>query len=187
VNADASYRLFFALWPDPDLRARIVRAAATALASAGGRAVPPDNLHVTLAFLGEVARGRLGDVIAAAAAVPVERGEQPFDRIGTWGRGGALVLEATRPVAPLVALERALGARLKAAGLTLDRRPFRPHITLSRRPTGRWPPVPGGAGEFAGLPLRWSWDGFVLVASATGAAGSRYTPLERFPGPAMAG
>lgn len=172
-----SRRLFFALWPDETVRAATVSATARAVAAAGGRPVPPDSLHVTLAFLGSLPTERVADVLAAARSVRAAAGAQTFDRIAQWGRGGPLVLEATRLEPALERLQSALANALLGANFALDRRAFRPHITLSRQPARRLPPappdVPGGA-------LAWPYAAFVLVDSETGPGGSRYTVAERF-------
>ncbi len=54
-------RLFFALWPDPPTRTALAMLV-DGLPLVGGRRVPAENLHLTLAFLGNVDEG------AAAAA-----------------------------------------------------------------------------------------------------------------------
>jgi hypothetical protein len=50
-------RMFFALWPEPPLQAAMA-AAGGAVArnrNLGGRDIPPERLHLTLLFLGDVA------------------------------------------------------------------------------------------------------------------------------------
>jgi 2'-5' RNA ligase len=176
---DRSRRLYFALWPDDALRAALVAATARAVREAGGRAVPPENLHVTLAFLGSVPERRVAALQAAAQSVTVTPGVQAFDRIAQWGRSGPLVLAATRVEPALAGLRWALANALLAADFALDRREFQPHITLARRPTARWPAAPP---EAPGGRFEWSWSAFVLVDSETGPEGSRYTVAERFGG-----
>jgi 2'-5' RNA ligase len=170
-------RLFFALWPEPPLRARIVAATARAVEAAGGRVVPAVDLHVTLAFLGNVPGPRYADAVAAAHAIRGTAGAQSFDRIASWGRGGPLVLEASSLDPALGALRTALADALAAADFVLDRRPFRPHITLSRRPHRRPPPTPP---ETASATLESPYSRFVLVESQTEPEGSRYTVREAF-------
>ena len=174
-----SRRLFFALWPDEALRRATVAATGRVLAAAGGRAVPSDNLHVTLAFLGNVPEERVAAAIAAGRAVPESAGVQLFDRIVQLGESGPLVLDARRPD-PLHGLVRAtLAVALVEAGFALDGRPFRPHVTLARKPVHRVPPRPPDAASDV---LAWPYAGFVLAESVTGQEGSRYTIVERFAG-----
>jgi hypothetical protein len=47
-------RVFFALWPDADVRDQLAGLARAAAERAHGRAPPPENLHMTLVFVGEV-------------------------------------------------------------------------------------------------------------------------------------
>jgi 2'-5' RNA ligase len=169
---DRSRRLYFALWPDDALRAAVSAATARAVRVAGGRAVSPENLHVTLAFLGSVPEHRVATAQSAARSVTVTPGVQVFDRVAQWGRGGPLVMEAMRVEPALAGLQAALVNALLAADFRLDRREFRPHITLARRPAARWPAAPP---EAPGGRLAWSWSTFVLVDSETGPEGSRYT------------
>lgn len=49
-------RLFFALWPPDDLRQRLDEQAHQFPVEGRARRVPARNLHVTLAFIGEVDR-----------------------------------------------------------------------------------------------------------------------------------
>jgi 2'-5' RNA ligase len=174
---DRSRRLYFALWPHDALRTALSVATARAVREAGGRAVPPENLHVTLAFLGSVPEHRATAAQAAAHSVTVGPGVQAFDRIAQWGRGGPLVLAATRVEPALARLQAALENALLAADFRLDRREFRPHVTLARRPTARRPAAPP---EAPGGRLEWSWSTFVLVESETGSEGSRYTVVDHF-------
>jgi 2'-5' RNA ligase len=179
VITERSRRLYFALWPDDTLRAAVSAATSRAVREAGGRAVPRDNLHVTLAFLGSVPERRVAAAHAAARSVTVTPGVQAFDRIAQWGRSGPLVLAATRVEPALAGLQSALANALLAADFPLDRREFQPHITLARRPADRRPAAPP---EAPGGRLEWAWNAFVLVESETGPEGSRYTVEERFGG-----
>ena len=174
-EAAGERRLFFALWPTPELRASTLAATAGSLAEAGGRAVPAENLHVTLAFLGATPAERLDAVLACGRGLAAARGTVTFDRLVAWGRAGPLVLEPTAPAPALAALHGALRNRLVAAGFQLESRDFQPHITLARKLSRR----PAAASI---PPLAWPFDGFVLVDSEAGPTGSRYTVLARFPG-----
>ena len=53
-------RVFFALWPDADARVALAALAREIAARTKGRAPPAANLHMTLAFIGEVPPERIG-------------------------------------------------------------------------------------------------------------------------------
>jgi 2'-5' RNA ligase len=95
-----------------------------------GRFSAPENLHLTLAFLGECD----GKRTAAAKSVVTSMEFAPFEvaveRIGNFR--GDLWWAGLREDKPLPALQRDLSDRLAAAGFTLERRRFSPHITLGR-------------------------------------------------------
>jgi 2'-5' RNA ligase len=92
-----------------------------------------ENLHVTIAFLGECSAEQAG-----AAAVALERSAfAPFplliDRIGRFRKDrGDVWWAGVQEDSELVELHRTLTAELRAAGFDLEDRPFRPHITLTR-------------------------------------------------------
>ena len=98
-----------------------------------GRFSAPENLHLTLAFLGESS----ADQAAAAKSAMDFAVFSPFsviiDRVGRFKRaGGDIWWAGVRESKPLVGLQRGLTEKLITAGFTLDRRKYSPHITLGR-------------------------------------------------------
>ena len=99
----------------------------------GGRLVPRQNLHVTLAFLGSRPAGEvpaIGDRLraAAAAAGPIEL--QPV-RYRETRSVGMIVLKDVTGAA--TALADDLSARLERLGVyRSERRPWLPHVTVLR-------------------------------------------------------
>jgi 2'-5' RNA ligase len=81
-SAPRPLRLFFALWPDDRVRAALAVLAAELAASCGGRATAPDNLHATLAFLGNVPAARLPEFERMAASLHGRRFELRLDAMG---------------------------------------------------------------------------------------------------------
>lgn len=166
-------RLFFALWPAPPVRAALA-AAAAALDLDGGRPVAHANLHLTLAFLGEVAPATAAALCAEDAITEVPPFALAIDAAGWWRTNGAAWL-APRLVPPdLTRLQLALCAQLAARGMTLEARAFAPHVTVARGVRTAPPPR-------AATVVRWRVADYVLARSDTAAGGARYTIQQRWP------
>lgn len=178
VPAHGLQRLFFALWPDDELRAALAAAAGTLRRACGGRAVPSRNLHMTLAFLGNVPAARLPELQAIAAGLAAQSFVLTLNRIGWW-RAQRLVWAGTeRCPHDLEALAVALAGRLQAGGFRTEERRFVPHVTLLRD-AGRAP-------EPATLQsLAWQPAQFVLVRSVPAARSVNYRILSKWPLRAM--
>ena len=170
----ARVRVFFALWPGAATAAALHARARALHAQCGGRVMRRDTIHLTLAFLGDVAMPRLAALETVAQSVRGERFILELDRVGSW-RGNRILWAGSANVpAALPALAEKLGASLHAAGFELEARAFNPHVTLVRNAV-RSPP----RGEMPGL--RWPVASFVLVASERDEGGAHYRVLGRWP------
>ena len=134
-----------------------------------------ENLHVTLAFLGNIPADRLAVAEAAADAIAVPAFDVELDRVGWWKHNRIVWAGCTTAPARLTELAVRLGAGLRAAGFALDERPFAVHATLLRNarcaaPETRLAP-----------PVAWRAGEFVLAESVAGADGSRYAVRRRWP------
>ncbi len=101
------------------------------------RWVRPQNMHLTVKFLGDVATGRIGDVAeamhrASGNAMPIAVAAQGLGvfpgirkpRVLWFGLGGRVDL--------LSEAHRLLEEELEERGFARERRPFRAHLTLAR-------------------------------------------------------
>ncbi|WP_242347079.1 RNA 2',3'-cyclic phosphodiesterase [Anaeromyxobacter terrae] len=188
-----SHRLFVALEPTDLVRRRIAATAAHLRRSAGRasddvRWVVPENVHLTLQFLGAVPEPRVeavSDAVRAAAAA-----SRPL-ALEVQGAGG--FPNARRPrvvwvgiqgdVATLGALVQDLGRRLAPLGFAPEARPFSPHLTLGRARDARGAPGLGGAlAEAAqGDGVAWRAGELVLFESHLSPKGPRYEAIVRAP------
>jgi len=169
-------RVFFALWPDDDARDRLAAAARDVAARTQGRAPAAANLHVTLAFIGEIAPERIDALctIGASAAASAEPFVLRLDCAGTFrGTGIAWAGASTLPP-PLVDLARNLAAGLGAQGFPVEQRAFAPHVTLARR--CRTPSL-----ARLGEPIGWTVTRLALDASESAREGPRYRELTAWP------
>jgi 2'-5' RNA ligase len=127
-------RLFIAVNFNSDTCSRLIALRDELRAkSERGNFSAPENLHLTLAFLGECG-GRQADAAKSAlSAVIFEPFDIAVERVGRFKRdGGDIWWAGLREDKRLLALQRDLTDKLTTAGFTLERRKFSPHITLGR-------------------------------------------------------
>jgi RNA 2',3'-cyclic 3'-phosphodiesterase len=185
--------LFFALWPDAGQRAALAHATRKAVRSSGGRPVPEESLHMTLAFLGSVPERRVAELqgIARRVAEAAAAGGAPllvsFDRLVHWAKPRilcALGAEASAGTeaagAPRVgalagapALAESLKSETTARGFSPDLKPFHAHVTVARKVLH--PPAENTLPAVA-----WSFDAFALIESRTEPTGPVYSVIESY-------
>lgn len=141
------------------------------------RWVPPENYHLTLAFLGNIERRnleRLGQ-IATEVAAQFRAGHYQLDRC-EWFPSAVkprlLVVSPTENPA-LMKLQKTLCQFLNREGFHVEKRAFRPHITLARvkdiaQPLDLAALKPDICGEM---------DELVLFSSEQDRQGPIYSPL----------
>lgn len=98
-----------------------------------GKAVPEDNLHLTLAYLGDVSEDVLETLHDLLQSARLPASDIAFQGLGTFAemeRG--LTFAAVTPTDPLTALQSKVAQLARSAGADLPRRRFRPHVTLTR-------------------------------------------------------
>lgn len=163
-------RLFFAIPCCPQLVDEIIDWRART--PIDGKPVAPENLHLTLAFLGSQPRGQLETLETLAASLHGTRFTLHLDRLARWKNGLLHLAPSTLPAA-LLELEQGLRERLLATGFQLESRPFKPHLTLARH----CPRLPAAETPT----FDWPATEFALFASENTAKGSRYHALGRWP------
>lgn len=127
-------RLFIAFRVDPAARREIVRLQEQ-LWGAGCRGLTrPENLHLTLAFLGQTAPGRLDQVYGAMDRSGVRPMKLYFDRVGMFHRAeGDIWWLGMKEDRVLLDLQSRLVQALRQADFPVEDRSFKPHLTLARR------------------------------------------------------
>jgi 2'-5' RNA ligase len=163
-------RLFFAVWPTPQVQRALSEIARRAQHECGGRAVPHSNIHLTLVFLGNLPRDRIAVLEAVAPKVQGHRFTLKVDRLEYW-RHNRILWAGTRDIPEaLQALVTRLQAALAGADFKFDRRPFVPHITLLRN--ARQAPADDRSPEVV-----WPAEALALVESAPRERGREYRVL----------
>jgi len=155
------------LWPDDEVRAELERWSRELHALCGGRTTRPENLHVTLAFLGKVEEARVAEVERAASEVAPRAVSLVLDQPGYWTHNRIAWAGASVVPPALEALVSELRGALAKSQIRFDAKSFVSHVTLLR--DAREP-----AAMPALAPIEWRLDGFALVQSVTLPRGSRY-------------
>lgn len=159
-------RLFFALWPDGEVTRRLADAAGTLNIEGGGRFVRPQNYHLTLAFIGDVAESQLAVLQQIGRRMNASGFTVVCDSFEFWMLPQVVVTTAQETPAAL----HDLWARLNDA-LKLPRVPLRAHVTLARK-------VAQASVLPAMSPIIWRATHFSLIRSDSGAPESAYTVVD---------
>ncbi|HKY02461.1 MAG TPA: RNA 2',3'-cyclic phosphodiesterase [Burkholderiales bacterium] len=162
---DATERVFFALWPDEPTRLQLNIWRDTLYQQTQGRCTQTEDIHLTLAFLGDTSLADIDRAIVAAEQVAVPRLDLRIDMPAYWKHNRIVWAGLQEIPSPLNELVSTLREALSQAHVAFDAKPFVPHVTLIRN-----------ARDFQPIDLTsidWRVDRFVLARSARGSA-SRY-------------
>lgn len=126
-------RLFVAL----DLPRSLRESMAGLLGSLpGARWVAPDNLHLTLRFIGEVRPDVADEVDYALRGLRCRRFDLTLQQTGVFGRvgtrGASTLWAGVARNEPLDHLRCKIENALQRVGITPERRRFQPHVSLAR-------------------------------------------------------
>ncbi len=150
------------------------------------RAVPVENLHLTLVFLGELPDALLEATHEAFCALRLPGVALELSGLGLFGGDRPTSVHAAAVACdPLLRVQRKIATAARRAGVDLPARRFVPHVTL-----GRFRPPPpedrmrleravAMQGGFRSGPVPVTE--FVLYRSTLTRQGSRYDDLARYP------
>jgi len=180
-------RLFAAVELSDDARAAITaeqQRIATALGAVARslRFVRAAHMHLTLAFIGEIAEVRAGPIVEVMSGDIAQAPFQlVFGGVGTFPPDGAprvLWLGVVQGAQEITELGALVARRLVAVGVAVEPRPFRPHLTLARwreRSRAGRPQLPESTHPAAHLDV----EAVTLYQSRLSPAGPSYTALAR--------
>jgi 2'-5' RNA ligase len=184
-------RLFVALETPSDVRDEFaalineLRAADSSFSKNRARWVRPENLHVTLKFIGHVDNGKLDAIRAALAEVRFgSQVELRFSGLGFFPNAKRpRVFWAGMASSPnLGPLATEIDTRLKKLGIPSETKEFAPHLTLARFDP---PGISDGLSEIAQQNAAREFGAartgeFHLFESKTRASGAEYMRLSSF-------
>jgi 2'-5' RNA ligase len=182
-GSDAAIRAFIAIELDDAVRRAAAEVIAALREGPGGdrvRWVRPENLHVTLRFLGDIDPAQVAPIAGnlRRAAADQRRFRLELGRVGAFpsARRPRVVVCDVGPREPLEGLAGAVERAVVEAGFEPERRRFRAHLTLGRVSGRARSPVTApvtAAGESLAV------DEIVLFRSQLQRSGAIHTPLER--------
>lgn len=169
-------RLFIALRPPEAIRDALMDIMG---GIDGARWQDDEQLHCTLAFIGQIENPEFDALVAALEEVESPSFTAEVVGVGHFERKGrpSAVWAGVPLSEPLAQLQRRVVRACRQAGLPPERRQYRPHITLARLPRSA-----GSIGEWLARNGRlragpWDVSGFTVYESRLSPAGAAYDPL----------
>jgi 2'-5' RNA ligase len=100
----------------------------------GARWIKPENIHLTLRFIGEVPNDVAGDIDLALAGIGPPGFTLRLDGVGNFARGKHphALWVAVAKSEPLMRLQAKIESALVRSGLAAETRKFSPHVTIAR-------------------------------------------------------
>ena len=174
-------RLFVGIAFPEDIRACLDKLSG---GLSGGRWVSPENLHLSLRFIGEVPGGDERDIGQVLRAVGGPVFDLALKGLGCFDRRGRVhaVWAGIEASEPLMRLQGKVAAALVRSGMEPEHRKFKPHVTLARfkgAPAGDVGRYLESLGEFTAGPF--PVNHFTLYRSHLGSGGPHYEALADYP------
>jgi 2'-5' RNA ligase len=174
-------RLFVALALPDEVRARL---AGMAHGVPKARWVAPENLHLSLRFIGEVDGAQAQDADAALAQLSAPAFTLTLTGVGQFGAGDKTrsLWVGVEDCAELTRLQGKIERALQRAGLAPEGRKFKAHVTLARfngNPGGKLHDYLAGLALFRSQPF--AVREFILFSSFLSHTGAIYRPEATYP------
>ncbi len=126
---------------EPSLRAALLRTQDDIVATgADVKSVEPENIHITLKFLGEIVESKTQDVAEVVQGISFKPFKLKFQGVGVFpalSRPSVVWAGVTGDVSEMLKVFSELEKGLKAIGFEPERKPFHPHVTLCRVRSGK--------------------------------------------------
>jgi RNA 2',3'-cyclic 3'-phosphodiesterase len=147
----------------------------------------PDNIHLTLKFLGDISESRVQSLSKAAANAstaldPFSIGVQGSGVFPTRGQPRVLWIGMEDLQGKLGELYRRLEDECGKAGFRKEARPFHPHLTLARLRKPSWAHELAEAHKQMQFePVEFTVSELLVIRSELSGEGSKYTTISRHP------
>lgn len=165
-------RLFFALWPSQSVRDEI-HAQSQQIKLPHVRHLRPENLHLTLLYLGTIDATMQQAIVASVDKISAQRFAFSLDGLAHWREPRILCLTVNQQPKAMLDLVQSLTAIVKPFPIFLHERPYRAHVTMVRKAKQSY--------ALRVSPICWQASEFVLVESRSTPNGIRYEVLRSWP------
>jgi len=165
-------RLFFALWPSAEVRQKIAKLNQQ-VSLDGVRKLKPNNLHMTLLYLGNIDAVMQNEIVLKVAGLKCAPFSFQLDAMQYWRTPKVICLTVSQQPKPLLDLANQLLEICKQYPIHLHDRPYQGHVTLMRKAKQAY--------SLNYAPIQWQANEFVLVESISTTDGIRYDILMRWP------
>ena len=151
-----------------------------------GRLVPPENFHITLAFLGEQPEPVIEDVHTLLDGIHPEEIELNIEGLGVFGgEKPRLLFAEIVPNKALSALRKRVRTAAREAGIELEHSRYHPHVTLARFGSGLVGPDVIDLQQFISARMArtkgaFTAQGFSLFESRLGSEAPHYSVLAEY-------
>jgi len=168
-------RLFFALWPDDEVRYQVAENLRRLNIDGNSvRFVANRNLHMTLHFIGNTSRAEIKCLNGRARLVNAEPVELILNCSGFFKKPRVFWFGCRDVPNTLYNLHTRLGQQISRCAFRPESRPYSPHLTVARK-------IVEAPGYVAFKPVNWKVQQFVLVESRSTPEGVSYQVVESYP------
>jgi len=174
VSDTHMHRLFFALWPNNQVRQSIIDLLPAVPVSGNCRITQPEDLHITLHFIGRVTYEVKDCLHHAARAIKSKPFFVNLDCLGNFNKAKICWMGCQARPVELMLLHDKLGESLVNCGYQIESRPYKPHVTLARKCAT---PI----NSIQDFVIPWFVEEFALIESIPVSRGVSYQVIEKYP------
>lgn len=172
VATPCGRRIFLACFPPASVAERICDVGEAIVSD--GRLLHPNQIHLTLAFLGNQPGSVVDALQHTARRHDLSGGCLRLERAGYFQRPAIAWLGPARTPDFLGELAAHVETVCHRAGVAMDGRRWRPHVSVARKTTAP-------RRSLLASPINWEIDSFELCESHLSKTGSVYNSLGRWP------
>ena len=164
-------RMFLTVWPNEVQIEQLYQLQGDYIGC--GKEVAPENLHMTLLFMGDMADGAVDCLVQGAQDLLVRPFSISLDRLGYFPKTKIFYIAPSVVPEELMLLQRGLRSCAQHCGVRQLSKRYLPHVSLQRKSE-----IPLSNPSFA--PIEWEIDEFHLVESRLDRRAVLYNSVESF-------